>query len=116
MKHITHNIIIFLGLLPMPVFAQTRTFRSIVANVVDLITTAVMPLLFIFALAYFIWGVVLFIKNSDNQEKRKQGRTRILWGIIALFIMVSYLGITSIFTQSLFNRQPLLPQLYEQSN
>ncbi len=116
MKNIFSKLILFTVLLPLPVFAQARSFRSIVASIVDLVGSALMPLLFVMALTMFIWGVFEFIRNSDNQEKRKQGRTRMLWGIIALFIMVSYLGLTSILTQTLFNRQPFLPQLYEQGN
>lgn len=93
-----------------------NTFRNFVIEVVDILGGAVMPLLFLAALTWFIWGVVEFIRNSDNQEKRKQGRSKMLWGIIALFVMVSYLGITSVFTESLFNRQPILPQFNEETN
>jgi Mn2+/Fe2+ NRAMP family transporter len=103
--------------LPVAAFAQGQeTFKNIVIDIVDLIGGSVMPLLFLAALTWFIWGVVEFIRNSDNQEKRKQGRRRMLWGIVALFVMVSYLGITSVFTETLFNRQPILPQLYEEAN
>ena len=93
-----------------------NTFRDFVVEVVDILGTAIMPLMFLAALTWFIWGVVEFIRNSDNQEKRKEGRTRMLWGIIALFVMVSFLGITSIFTETFFNRQPFLPQFNEQVN
>lgn len=116
MKTLFSKLVFLSVLLPLPVFAQGRSFRSIVASIVDLVGSALMPLLFVMALTMFIWGVFEFIRNSDNQEKRKQGRARMLWGIIALFIMVSYLGLTSILTQTLFNRQPFLPQLYEQGN
>ena len=93
-----------------------NTFRNFVIEVVDIIGGSIMPLLFLAALTWFIWGVVEFIRNSDNQEKRKQGRARMLWGIIALFVMVSYLGITSVFTETFFNRQPILPQFNEETN
>ncbi len=117
MKHLPLRLsLVALAMMPLITNAQANTFRSIVGDIVELISTALMPLLFVMALTWFIWGVVEFIRNSDNQEKRKEGRSRMLWGIIALFLMVSYLGITSIFTQTLFNRQPFLPQLYEQAN
>lgn len=93
-----------------------NTFRNFVIEVVDIIGGSVMPLLFLAALTWFIWGVVEFIRNSDNQEERKRGRAKMLWGIIALFVMVSYLGITSVFTETFFNRQPILPQFNEEAN
>ena len=93
-----------------------NTFKDFVTEVVDIVGGAVMPLLFLAALTWFIWGVVEFIRNSDNQEKRKKGRARMLWGIIALFAMVSYLGITSVFTETLFNDRPFLPQFNETTN
>ena len=114
-KYIVTLSVIFIAL---PVLAQEsqRTLRDVVIEIADILGGAVMPLLFIFALTWFVWGVVEFIRNADNQEKRQQGRTRMLWGIIALFFMVSFLGVTSIFTETFFNRQPILPQLYEKDN
>jgi uncharacterized membrane protein YidH (DUF202 family) len=110
-------LIAFTSVVSAPVvFAQTRTLRSIAGSIVELLGDLVMPLLFILALSWFIWGTIEFIRNSDNQEKRKEGRRRMLWGIIALFVMVAFLGITSIFTETFFNRQPSLPQLYEEAN
>lgn len=111
-----HIGIIITSFTPVMVFAQSDTFRGIVADIVDFISGSVMPLLFLAALTWFIWGTVQFIRNSDNQEKRKEGRSRMLWGIIALFVMVSYLGITAVFTETFFNRGPILPQLYENTN
>ena len=118
MKHFLSQLGVIAGAVGLPVitFAQQDTFRNIVIDIVDLLGGAVMPLLFLAALTLFIWGVIEFIRNSDNQEKRKEGRRRMLWGIIALFVMVSYLGLTSVLTETLFNRQPFLPQLYEDVN
>ena len=117
-KHLQQLAIVWGSLLlPYLAFAQGQdTFKNIVIDIVDLIGGSIMPLLFLIALSWFIWGVIEFIRNSDNQEKRKEGRRRMLWGIVALFVMVSYLGITSVFTETLFNRQPILPQLYEENN
>lgn len=118
MRRTSFKLIIVAGLFlsAQQVFAQTNTFKNIVIDITDFLGGAVMPLLFLFGLTWFVWGVVDFIRNADNQEKRKKGRSRMLWGIIALFVMVSYLGITSVFTQSLFNSNPILPQLYEENN
>lgn len=110
----TGIVAVSIGSAPI-VFAQqsSRTLRDVVADISGILGDAVMPLLFIFALSWFIWGVVEFIGSADNKEKRTKGRVRMLWGIIALFAMVSFLGLTSIFTETFFNQSPTLPQLYE---
>jgi hypothetical protein len=48
------------------------------------------------AVVYFLWGVVGFIKNADNTEKREEGYKHMIWGIIGLFIMISANGIINI--------------------
>lgn len=101
------------GALVFPVFGFAATFKDAVASVVN-VSGLLIPLLFSFALAWFIWGIVDFIRAADNPEQRKKGKQRILWGILAITVMVGYLGFTSIFTQTFFNQgTSILPQLFE---
>ncbi|HSE56578.1 MAG TPA: hypothetical protein VLB02_00635 [Candidatus Paceibacterota bacterium] len=53
-------------------------------------------LAFSLALAYFLWGLVAFIKNAANAEARKTGQQHMLWGIVGMVIMVSALGIINL--------------------
>jgi len=71
---------------------------------------AVIPLLFTLATAGFIWGVVQFFIYPDNEEKRKKSKSFMLWGIIALFVMVSVWGLVGILTDT-FGIKVLIPQL-----
>lgn len=60
-----------------------------------IITEAVNPFIaFLFGLAalIFIIGVVEFIANADNEEKRIQGRSHMTWGILGLVIMTAVGG------------------------
>jgi len=104
-----------LGVLVVPVITFAQTLKTAVGKVV-VVSQTVTPLLFSAALAWFIWSVIEFIRNSDNPEERKKGKNRMIWGIIALFVMVAYLGLTSVFTNSLFGTSPFLPQLCSPSN
>lgn len=99
--------------LPSVTFAQAVSFRNAVKNTTDVITNSLIPLLFSAALAYFIWGVANFIRNADNPDERKKGKQQVLWGIIALTVMVGYFALTSIFTNSFFGTNAALPQLFE---
>jgi len=53
-------------------------------------------LLIALAVIMFLWGVVEFIANSDNEEKREDGKKHIIWGIVGIFIMVSVFGIMNL--------------------
>ncbi len=113
MKKIILSLVLYT---PSLVFAQAiasgRTIKGIAHKITTFLSTAVMPMLFTIALTWFIWGVVDFIKNAENSEERKKGKQRMLWGIIALFVMVTFLGLTTVLTTSVFGNDPFLPQLY----
>ncbi len=55
-------------------------------------------LLVLAAFVLFVFGVVEYIRNAANDEKRAEGQQHILWGIIGLVIifgasaLVSFLG------------------------
>lgn len=70
----------------------------------------VVPFLFTLATAAFIWGIIQYFLNPDNEEKRKQGKSYMIWGLIALFVMVSMWGLVGVLTKT-FGIQTLIPQL-----
>ena len=41
------------------------------------------------ALLFFFWGLAQFIAKSDDEQARSEGRWRMVWGIAALFVLVS---------------------------
>ncbi len=96
---------------PSVSFAQ-MTVKSITNGIVSSVGRYVMPVLFSAALAYFIWGVVTFIRDAENPAAREKGKQHLIWGILALFAMVAYLGLTTILTQSVFGTNPFVPQFF----
>ncbi len=105
-------IITTISMFPLFSFAASGNIKSIADSVTKFLTSLVMPMLFSIALAWFIWGVADFIRGAENSEERKRGKQRMLWGIIALVVMVTFLSLTSVVTTSLFNKGPILPQLF----
>lgn len=63
----------------------------------------VIPFLISLALVMFIAGIVKYVANGDNEEKREAGRGLMLFGIIALFVMVSVWGLVKILYSSIFD-------------
>ncbi|MBX4215494.1 pilin [Candidatus Parcubacteria bacterium] len=91
------KILYMLGLLALPSFAFAfSNLTEVVDFFTNFIGRSVVSLFVVLAIAYFIWGIVRFIKDSDDETEREKGRQAMLWGIIALFVLTSYLGIISI--------------------
>ncbi len=76
----------------LPVFAlaavgsRPRTLVDLIGQFVEILR-ALIPLLFGVALIGFLWGVAQFILHADNEEKRREGKKIMIWGIIGLFAM-----------------------------
>ena len=71
---------------------------------------SVIPFLFSLAVVAFIWGIIQYFLNPDNEEKRKKGKSYMIWGLIALFVMVSVWGLVGVLSKT-FGIQTLIPQL-----
>jgi len=75
-----------------------------------ILTKTIIPLLFTLATAAFIWGIIQYFLNPDNEEKRKAGKSYMLWGLISLFVMIAMWGLVGIIANT-FGVPNLLPQL-----
>lgn len=61
------------------------------------ILNLLIPILMALAIVYFFWGIAQFILNDAGSDKtREEGKKKIIWGIIALFVMMSIMGIISL--------------------
>ena len=79
------------------------------------IMKSIVPLLVSLAMAGFVYGIIKFFMNPDNEEKKKNGKTFMLWGIISLFVIVSIWGIVGLFSSTFLNKGdvPVMPSLPE---
>ncbi|MFA6523915.1 MAG: hypothetical protein WC264_01345 [Candidatus Paceibacterota bacterium] len=75
-----------------------------------IISKSVIPLIFALAIASFIWGVVQYVINNDDEAKKAKGKMFMIWGIIALTVMVSVWGLVSILGNT-FGILNVIPQL-----
>lgn len=76
--------------------------------------TAIFPLLSALAFLAFIWGLAKFLFRIGGDEKAvSEGKALIKWGLFALFILLSFMGIIRFFYADIgFSRQfgiPFLP-------
>jgi uncharacterized membrane-anchored protein len=89
-----------------------------IENLTDLINfvtctlmRAVVPLLVALAVVGFVYGIIQYFLYPDNEEKRKAGKSFMLWGLITLFVMVSIWGLVSIFSTTITGDNAVMPFL-----
>lgn len=86
-----------LGFVPFVTFAaDMKSLTGIINFLSDTLAKGVLPLLIGIAVVAFVYGIIEYFLNPDNEEKRKKGKSFILWGLIALFVMVSFWGIVGV--------------------
>ncbi len=90
---------IFAAATPVLALAQTAPVTRTVdgfLNYILYLAGRALPLLILAALVLLLYGIVknFFFESSD--EKRKEGKDFIIWGIVALFVMVSVWGLVNV--------------------
>ncbi|MDP2642131.1 MAG: hypothetical protein Q8P21_02485 [bacterium] len=78
---------------PALAFAQNlgnlETLMRSVGRLVDL----ALPIVVAIALLAFFWGLVKFIFAQGNEEAKTDAKKVMIWGVVALFVMVSVWGL-----------------------
>ena len=88
-----------------------KNFQGVVNYLTCIIGSSIIPFIFALAVAMFIWGAVkFFIINADEEGKKEQGKQFMLWGIIALAVMISIWGLVNILGQT-FGFGTVIPQV-----
>ena len=68
------------------------------------------PVVVSLALLVFFWGLAKFMLSAGDETGVQEGKQLMLWGTIALFIMVSIFGIVGLIAGD-FGGDTLIPQL-----
>ncbi|MFA5888995.1 MAG: hypothetical protein WCW47_01745 [Candidatus Paceibacterota bacterium] len=96
MKKIKNNLIYTsLGLLLVPnvSFAALSGIKSLLGEIKNLLTNDIRIIVVSLAFIYFFWGVGQFILHSDDQKAREEGKQKMIWGVVALFVITAIGGI-----------------------
>lgn len=91
----------FIGaaLLFFPYIASAQTGGNL-GNITSLVRAAkdiidlLIPIFIAVALLVFFWGLIVYIKSAGSSaDKAAEGKTFMIYGVIALFVMVSVWGL-----------------------
>jgi hypothetical protein len=88
-------------LLPTLAFAQDLGAFQTLVDSIGTIVQSLTPIVVALALLYFFWGLAKFILAAGNEVDRAKGRDIMIWGIVALFVMISVWGIVNLLDESL---------------
>lgn len=86
--------------LVFPVVASAQAGVRELLGMAGGIIQALIPIVIGLAVLVFLWGVLQYVIRSDDPGKA-EARNFMLWGIIALFVMVSVWGLVNILRDTL---------------
>ena len=90
------------------VFAQQVTLESVILKITNLIAL-VIPIAFALAILFFFWGIAKFIYFADNETKRTEGKNILIWGVIAIFFLVSIWGVVALLQDTFLGGSSFVP-------
>ncbi len=82
---------------------QSLNLASTLSTVVDdliRLGNPIITILISLGLLYFIYGLAQFIFAAGDTAKITEGRKTMLWGIIAIFVMLSVWGLALVLARS----------------
>ncbi len=85
-----------IALFPTLIFAQTLTWFTNVTTTLAQVVNALVPIMITLAFVVFVWGLITFILASGDEAAKDEGKRRMIWGVIALFVIISIWGIIAL--------------------
>ncbi len=70
-------------------YASGESVGEFMDKVDTFIINPLILLLFALAVVYFLYGIVEFISNAQNEEKKTAGKSHMIWGIVGIGIMMA---------------------------
>lgn len=95
--------------MPNVAYAATPALDKFLGNVNRLIINPLIELLFALAVVFFLYGVVQFLTNQENEESRTQGKQHMVWGVVGITVMLGVWGLLGVVLRT-FDIQGVNPE------
>lgn len=92
--------IVSLFMFPVLAFADSVTDADSLFNLVNKILRNILPIIISIAVIWFIYNVFAYAISGD-EEKKGAAKNNMIWGIVALFVMISVWGLVGVLTKTL---------------
>src|SRR3990167_7525919 len=77
-----------------------NNFKDLVKKITENVFNPLVGLLLTLALIYFFVGLVKYIMSAGDEEAKGAGRSIMINGVIALFVMAAVWGLVAILNQT----------------
>ena len=81
---------------PLLALAAGTTFKDVIHNIATTVLAPLVGLLLTAALVVFFWGMVKYINSLSSEKDKQEGKQLMIWGVVALFVMVSVWGLVNL--------------------
>ncbi len=84
--------------MPALAFAQNLPNTSGLTAIVTFIgntVKALIPIVFGLAIVYFFWGLATYIRAAGDPKKAAEGKSIMIYGVIAIAVMISIYGLVA---------------------
>ena len=79
---------------------QGESLSQFIFNVNKLLIKPLIVFLFALAVVFFVYGILEFLLNQEDEEKKSQGKSHMIWGILGIVIMMSALTLMNLVVNS----------------
>ena len=116
------KVLIFGAMATMPIFAFAQTIVNQKGNLTNFVVymgkiiNVLVPLTSTLAVVYFFYGLATFILSAGDEDKAKKGKGIMIWGVVAMFIIVTIFGIIGFMQQTIGNTIGPRQQVIETPN
>ena len=100
------------GRCPSTISAVPADFNEFIC-LIGGIANSLLPIVMAMTLLAFFFGLAMFIRNAGDPKEIQKGKDIMKWGIVALFVMVSFVAIINVFTGDFFGGRYGIPQFPE---
>ena len=93
MKKFIYAVLSFSPMLAMAATAPDLSGISGLITNIGGILNKIIPLFVALAIIFFFWGLVQFLRSAGNKEKHEEGKNHMIYGVIAIAVMISLFGL-----------------------
>lgn len=80
-------------------------YKSLISLFISYILL-VIPIVMLLAILFFFWGITKYIFSQGSESSKMEGKNIMVWGVVALFFMVSIYGIVYLVGGSIIPKFP----------
>lgn len=86
------------------------SFRAFVYGITGFISKTMIPTAMAVATLTFLWNLVIYLYQTDNEAERTKARDYIAWSLLAIAILLTSISIVGTGTKTFFGTSAFIPQ------